>query len=195
MILLSAHLDRVIQNYDLAFKGGVHTGLLDNFAGVLLTYLALYDDDNLRVLEAQGQIGIWHGKGEEWGLLENAPKLGKRDIALVVDVCSGPEYAGQDFALENFSGFTKVEVRDMKEAMENQGFNVLCGGHRWQADPAKEDETWQWRERGVKTLCFTIPIDASDDGWHRIQQDNTVDYDTMAICRQGLKRLINHLLG
>ena len=196
MILISAHLDRVVQNYDLAYKDGQHIGLLDNFAGVLLSYLVLYDDQNLRTLEAKGDVGIWHGKGEEWGLLEGAPKLTKKDVALVVDVCAGAEYCGYDFALENFSGFTKAQVRNMKTHLtEMEGFHVLCGDHRWTNDPAKEDETWQWRKKGIKTLCFTIPIQCEKDGWHRFQQDSTVDYDTMSTCRQGLKRLINYLLG
>jgi len=109
MILLSAHLDRVIQDFDLDYRNGQHIGLLDNVAGVLLTYLTLYDDANLRALEIEGKLRVWHNKGEEWGRLVNPPKLNKKDLVICVDVwCMGGNR--YDFALDNLFGFSHDEI-------------------------------------------------------------------------------------
>lgn len=193
MILLSAHLDRVIQDYDLSFRRGQHRGLLDNFIGVLSTYLVLYDDHNVRRLEQEGRLLIWHGKGEEWGRLDGAPKLGKKDLAIVVDVAAGSQYRGCDFGVENVSGLSLAATRSLREDLEWQGFSVRFA--RYTGNPIDEDEAWQWRKLGIPTLSFIVPIQAVDDGWHRVQQDNTVDATVVSRAAQGLKRIICHFAG
>lgn len=187
MILLSAHLDRVIQDHDLAYKSGLHVGLLDNFIGVLTTYLVLYDDHNVRRLEREGKLSVWHGKGEEWGRLDGAPKLGKKDLAIVVDVAAGKQYDGYDFGVENVSGF---DPRGLKADLEWQGLKPLV--KKYTGAPIDEDEAWQWRKRGVPTMSFITPIFAKDDGWHRVQMDNSVSCEVVARAAQGLKRIICH---
>lgn len=190
MILLSAHLDRVVQDFDLHYKHGLHVGLLDNFIGVLLTYLVLYDDHNVRKLEEEGRLGVWHGKGEEWGRLDGSPALGKKDLAIVVDVASGRQYRGKDFALENVSGLSSPAVKSLAEDLKWQGFKARV--KRYTGNPIDEDEAWQWRRRGVPTMSFIVPIHAKDDGWHRIQMDNSVPGSVVARAAQGLKRVICH---
>lgn len=194
MILVSSHLDRVIQDYSISFAKGTHTGLLDNFVGVLLTYLTLYDDQNLQRYEKEGSLAIFHGTGEEWGRLDRAPVLGKRDLAIVVDCADLPLYRQRklDFAIENLSGFPTKETTTLKDHLEWEGFKTHVS--RYNGKPLMEDESWSWRKRGVKTLSFTIPIRAPFTGWHRIQQDNTVALDKMLTCRQGLKRVLAYFM-
>jgi hypothetical protein len=191
MILLSAHLDRVIQDFDLKFERGVHTGLLDNFMGVLLTYLTLYDDQNLMRLEREGCLKVWHNKGEEWGRLDNAPRVTKKDIVIVVDgwVMDTNQY---DFALDNIWGFSPKEIRSIKGELEWEGFRPMV--KRFTGNPDEEDESWSWHKQAGKVLVFSYPIQAKNDGWHRIQQDNTTTAATMFRCQQGLKRLIGNPL-
>lgn len=191
MILLSAHLDRVVQDYELAFRGGKHVGLLDNFIGVLVTYLVLYDDQNLRRMEAEGRLAVWHGRGEEWGRMDGAPTLGKRDLAIVVDVAAGPQYRGRDFGVENISGLKPSDVRALREDLEWQGFRPRVA--KYTGNPIDEDEAWQWRKRGVPTMSFIVPIQAKGDGWHRIQMDNVVGSQVVSRAVQGLKRIVCHL--
>lgn len=186
MILLSSHLDRVIQNYDVQYRNGIHRGLLDNFAGVLLTYLTIYDDPQLAALEKEGSLRIWHNQGEEWGRLTKPPKVKKTDLVICVDVWCPPRKC--DFSLDNMRGFSKQETKDIREWMEWEGFNPLM--KRYTGNPDEHDESFEWRGKVNKALVFSIPIKCKNDGWHRIQQDNTVSYETMAKCRQGLKRLI-----
>jgi hypothetical protein len=187
-ILLSAHLDRIIQDYNIEYRRGFHRGLLDNFIGILATYLALYDDRNIHDLEIQGKLLVWHGKAEEWGILKNAPVMGKHDIAVIVDVADGKDYRGRDFAIENVSGFTAGQMQEIKETLEWEGLNFRF--KKFTGAPMEEDESWQWRKRGIRTLSFTIPITCKDDGWHRVQMDNTVSYEKVRGAVHGLKRLL-----
>jgi len=187
-ILLSSHLDRIIQDYALEYHNGVHKGLLDNFIGILTTYLVLYDDINIRDLEKRGKIIIWHGKSEEWGILKNPPKLSNDDIAIAVDVADGKHYRGRDFVIENMSGFSTEELVDIKETLGWEGLNFHL--RRYTGDPMDEDEAWQWRERGVRTMSFIIPITGKDCSWHRAQMDNTVSSDRVKSAAHGLKRLL-----
>jgi hypothetical protein len=190
MILLSAHLDRVIQDFDLSFGKGVHKGLLDNQIGVLLTYLTIYDDHNLLKFEQEGKIKIWHGKGEEWGRMDGYPKLTQKDIALVVDVVIPNGRERYDFILDNIGGFSRKEVSALKEHFAWEGFKVKT--KMYDGNPDDQDESWSWRKRGIKGMGFMVPIQGM--GWHRRQQDNTVSSDVILKCRQGLKRLIAYLL-
>lgn len=191
MILLSAHLDRVIQDFDLKYERGVHTGLLDNAMGVLLTYLALYDDSMLAAFERQGALKVWHNKAEEWGRLLNPPKVTKKDVVICVDVWVMPPKF--DFSLDNIWGFKPNDVREIREHLEWEGFTIKT--QRYTGNEDEHDESWEWHNLAGRTLTFSIPIMAKNDGWHRIQQDNMVTYERMARCRQGLKRLIGGPLG
>lgn len=192
MILLSAHIDKVINDYDLSYSGGVHKGLLDNEMGVILTYLTLYDDQNLLDFEKAGRLKVWHGKGEEWGLLKNAPKLTKKDLVIVVDVACGNQYKNKDFSLENIYGVSDKEIKGLKEDLEWQGMKVKI--KKFDGNPNDEDEAWEWKKLGIPVISFIIPIQGKDCGWHRIQMDNIVSSEKIKICRQGLKRTINHLI-
>jgi len=188
-VLLSSHLDRVIQDYDLAFSRGVHRGLLDNFIGILTTYLALYDDRNLMDLERSGRVVVWHNKGEEWGTIKNAPKMEKGDIAVVIDVACRK---GKDFYLSGIQGIPEKKLKDVIGGLKWEGLNF--GWKRFDGNPDDEDETWQWKKQGIATISFEIPIDAPGDGWHRVQQDSTVSCETIRAAVQGLKRLLVYLL-
>ena len=194
-ILLSSHQDTVQEGYNLSFENGEHKGMIDNFGGILLTYLTLYSEENLIRFEKEGKIKIWHSKGEEWGRLDNAPEMDKDDIILVVDCADLPHYDEIDFSIENISGFSEDEVVALKEDLQWQGFKVStkmmdknCGDD--------EDESWKWEEKGYRTMSFTVPIDCGlSRGWHRHQQDNSVSLEKMNICKKGLKRVLCHLLG
>ena len=193
MILISSHLDRVIQDYSLAYKGGLHVGLLDNFIGVLVAYLSLYDDHNLAELEKAGEVAFYHGRSEEWSRLDAAaPRLGKSDLAIVVDVAAGEDFDCYDFTIDNVSGLSKRDAKGLLEDLRWQGFKTRLG--LYSGNPDDEDESWQWRKRGVPTFSFTVPIFAKDDGWHRIQMDNSVSYEEVKKAAQGLKRTINHFI-
>jgi len=189
MILISSHLDRVIQDFDLSYSHGAHTGLLDNFIGILISYLALYDDPNLQKLEAQGTIKLWHSKGEEWGMLYDHPKLTKKDLVIVVDVaCNPKDYKDIDFSLENISFLSKKRITDLKAFLEWEGFKVKTKIYTGAED--EDDEAWSWRKLGIPCFSFIIPIQSPNSGWHRIQQDSTVSAQTVQVCKQALKRLI-----
>ena len=189
MILISSHIDRVIQEYDLSFSNGIHKGLLDNIAGILLTYLVLYDDQNLIDLEKEGKLKIWHGKGEEWGILKNPPKLTKKDLVIVVDIADEDNCEGKDFTLENISGLSDTSIKELKDNIEWQGMS--CKTKKYNANPEDADESWQWIELGIPVISFGIPIKGD---FHSIKMDNTVTVGKMKICRQGLKRVINHFI-
>lgn len=187
-ILLSAHLDRIVQDYEIEYRNGVHRGLLDNFIGLLATYLVLYDDHNISDLEKQGKIIVWHSKSEEWGWLKNPPKIRKDDIAIAVDVADGRDYRGHDFIIENVSGFSKGDMQEIKETLEWEGLNFKL--KKFTGAPMDEDESWQWRKLGVRAMSFIIPVIGKDASWHRAQQDNTVTYETIKRAVHGLKRLL-----
>lgn len=194
MILLSAHIDRVIQDYDVQFKEGKHVGLLDNFLGVLLTYLVYYDDPNVRHLEREGKLKIWHNHGEEWGRMDGAPKLTKKDLVIVVDVAAADRYKKFDFGIENISGMKEKDIKELEHFLKWEGFRPYI--HRFDpGDEEYQDESWKWQEKGIPCFCFSIPIQAIDDGWHRIQQDNTATAETMLVAKQGLKRILEYYLG
>lgn len=186
MILLSSHIDRVIQDFRVSYKKGVHRGLLDNFAGVLLTYLAIYDDPMLAEFEKRGWLKVFHNTGEEWGELVKPPKITKHDVVICVDVwCMPSRY---DFSLDNLYGFTRKELNEIRDCLVWEGFRPLL--RRYTGDEDEHDESWEWHRKAGNCLTFSIPIQAKNDGWHRIQMDNTVTYDVMKTARQGLKRLI-----
>lgn len=191
-VLISAHQDKVKNHLDLSFRDGKHTGLLDNWLGILVTYLAFYDDPTFSILEREDKIRIFHSTSEEFGSIGGLPKIKKNDIALVVDVASGKQYEGIDFALENISGFTDEEIQNLKESLEWEGFNVLV--KKYNGDPKDEDEAWYWIKKKRKTMSFIIPIDqpTKDIGWH----SNACSINSYRVGRakQGLKRTICYLL-
>lgn len=188
MLIISAHLDRVYQEFQLSYAAGTMTGLLDNYIGVLLTFSTLFDDENLVALEKEGKIALYFNRGEEWGRLTNPPTVGKSDTVLCVDVWCPPKPC--EFSLDNIWGFTETELKELREGLEWEGFNVLC--RKFSNNKDEEDESWSWHGKAGKTLVFSIPIIAKEDGWHR--QDCSVSVDTILRCRQGLKRTICYLL-
>ena len=191
MILLSAHLDRVHQSFKLSYDNGKLIGLLDNILGVMVVHHALMDEPNIARLEREGELKIWHNQQEEWGGLdETCPKLTQKDFVIVVDVCAGGEkYAGLDFTIENCYGMSPKTLEGLKLMLtEESGFKTKVTEYAQRANEA--DETWSFIERGIPCISFTIPIQGKDDAWHRIQQDNSIDYEKIKLCVEGLKRII-----
>ncbi len=195
MILISSHLDKVTSDQKLGYRDGSMHGLLDNILGVILTYITIADDHNIARLEREGKIRVYHNTSEEWGILDpNCPTLVKdKDIAIALDVCANSElYKDVDFSIENIYGFTKEELEDFRSQLEWQGFKFHF--KKYTGNPDEEDEAFYFKKRGIKTFSFIIPIHGVDDGWHRIQQDNTVSMEQILRCRQGLKRVLNHFI-
>src|ERR1043165_9038909 len=124
MILISPHTDTVFNNPRIAYRDGVHTGLLDNFIGVLTTYLALYQHESMRQLERDGHIRIYHNRGEEYGYLTDAaPKLDpEEDIVIVVDVCASDAYQDIDVSLENIWNYPEID--DIVEELRAEGYRI-----------------------------------------------------------------------
>ena len=187
MILLSSHKDTVKHDYALSYEKGVHMGLLDNFIGILVSYLTIYDDKSLIELEKQGKIRIWHGDGEEFGLLRDYPKMTKKDLVVVVDVADGPVYKNVDISLENISGISDKQIKEWKESLEWEGFKVLT--KKYTGKPDDEDEAWKWRELGIPVLSFIIPINCGKEyQWHT---DNCeISSEGVLKARQILKRFL-----
>ncbi len=192
MILISPHTDVVFNNPKIAYHDGQHIGLLDNFIGVLVTYLALYQHEGMRQLERDGHIRIFHNRGEEYGYLFEAPKLNpEEDVVIVVDVCANKEaYKGYDVSLENIHNYPDLD--EIIAEMEREGYRIKL--KPYDADPADHDESFNWIELGVPVLSFTIPIQAEGNNWHRIQCDNTVSSDVVARAATCLNRFILHSL-
>jgi hypothetical protein len=189
VILISSHIDRTIQDYKLSYSKGVHTGLLDNFIGVLVSYLALYDDKCLARMEKEGKIQFFHSDCEEWGRTDNFPVLTKSDKIVVVDVASGEQFKGLDFSLENISGFTPAKVKELRESLVWEGFKLRT--KTYNGNPDDEDEAWAWKKKGIPVISFIIPIQGD---WHSIKQDNTITYEVVKTATQGLKRLLAYLI-
>lgn len=188
MILLCAHSDQIKNGLTLSYKNGKLKGLLDNFAGILVLYSAIFDDPSLIELEKKGQIGIFHNTGEEFGLLNNPPKVSRNDIVICVDVwCMDKKY---DYSLDNIYGFSKKEISNLKESLNWERHSVLFRKFTNNQDEA--DESWLWRKNVSRCLTFSVPIEVKNNEWHG--DDATISIERIIKCRQGLKRLICYLL-
>ncbi|MBS1614763.1 MAG: hypothetical protein JST06_01445 [Bacteroidetes bacterium] len=192
MILLSPHTDTVFNNPKIAYRDGVHQGLLDNFIGVLVCYLALYQHEGMRRLEREGHVRIYHNRGEEYGYLsDDAPVLdAEEDVVIVVDVCAHDAYADLDVSFENIFEFPELE--DIVDELRNEGFRI--GTKPYTGDEADADEAFSWVEKGIPVLSFIIPVQAPENNWHRIQCDNTVANEVVERAAQCLARLVLHTL-
>lgn len=194
MILLSAHLDRVRSNFELSYKKGRLTGLLDNILGVATIYHNLLDDPNIARLEAEGNLMVWHNRSEEWGVLDDTcPVLEKdHDVVIVVDVCSHKDYKDLDFSIENVSGLSKTDVKDLRDYLKWEGYRSRVV--EFTGNPGTEDESWQFKERGIPVVSFILPISCPEDGWHRVQDDSSIDLEKWRVACEGLKRVINYFV-
>ena len=192
MILLSAHRDTIMKDYAFKYENGVYTGLLDNAIGVLLAQLVVFDDPIVAKLEKQGEVKLWFGDGEEWGILECPIKVTNKDLVIVVDVCCGEQYDGFDCSIENISGIHKKDLTDLRESLEWEGHKVRF--KNYDGTPDDEDEAFKWVEKKIPVFSFIIPIEAGSEetGWHN--EDCTITYEKMLKCRQILKRTINYML-
>jgi len=190
MILISAHLDRVRNGFKLTYRHGHLTGLLDNILGVATVYYTLLDDPNIARLEVEDKIRIWHNQSEEWGELdETCPKLDpKKDMVIVVDVCSSKEYKNLDFSIENVANISKPMIGDIRYFMKSEGFKTRV--KEYTGKPEEADEAWQFRDLKVPVVSFILPIVSPKDGWHRIQDDSSIDLERWRVACEGLKRLI-----
>jgi hypothetical protein len=192
MILLSPHTDTVFNNPKIGFKNGEHVGLLDNFIGVLTTYLALYQHESMAQLERDGHIGIYHNRGEEYGYLTDAPKLDpEKDMVIVVDICADDEgYADFDVSIENIHNYPDLD--EIVAELQREGFRIRLKPYTGESHD--HDESFSWIALGIPVVTFTIPIHAVANNWHRIQCDNTVAYEVVARAATCLTRFVLHSL-
>lgn len=192
MILLSPHSDTVFNNPKIAYRDGVHHGLLDNFIGVLVCYLALYQHEGMRHLEREGHLRIYHNRGEEYGYLSDDPPAldAEEDVVIVVDVCASNAYADLDVSLENIWRFPEIE--DIVAELRREGFRIGMKPYTGAEEDA--DEAFSWVERGIPVLSFIIPIQGPENNWHRIRCDNAVPSEVVERAAQCLCRLVLHTL-
>lgn len=192
MILLSAHKDVVFHPYNLKYENGKFIGLLDNYIGQLIVNGLFLEEPNLIKFERDGSLKVFFGGGEEWGRQDDFPKITKKDLVIVVDVCSGSQYKGIDFSIECISGVKDKDVKTLKENLEWEGFKMRT--KKYDGNPDDEDESYHWVKLGIPVMSFIIPIEngSKDTGWHN--DDCTIAIEKVLKCKQGLKRLINYLL-
>lgn len=191
MILITAHTDTVFNNPKIGYKDGQHFGLLDNFLGVLVTYLSLYQHESMRQYERDGYIQIYHNRGEEYGYLTEPPTLNpETDIALSVDVCASDAYDGYDVSFENVHNMPQLP--EVIAELEREGYRIRFKPYT--GEPNDHDESFSWVELGIPAMSFTIPIQAIGNNWHRIQCDNTASSEIVERASNCLTRLILHLL-
>lgn len=188
MILLSSHTDLVTPRLNLSYKGGNHYGLLDNFIGVLTTYITLYSSDPIRILEKEGQIKIYHNTMEEFGILNNPPKLLEGDIVINIDVCSSSVYDGYDIAIENIYGIENIN--EVIDNLEWEGYKILKKDYT--GDIEDEDEAFEWIKKQQPVLSFIIPIQSKGNGWHRT--DSIISNEVVLKASECLSRLICYLI-
>lgn len=192
MILLSAHRDKIKSEYRFEYKNGKFTGLLDNAIGEYLISDLMISDPALRKLEKMGKIGLFFGDSEEWSTITDMPRLTTKDLVIVVDVCSGNQYNGLSFSLENINGIEKGQLKKVKESLEWEGFKFRT--KLYDGNPDDEDEAFYWVEKGIPVISFIIPIEngSKNTGWH--VDDCSISIDKLVSAKQGLTRLLNYLL-
>lgn len=192
MILLSAHRDKVKTEYRFEYKNGKFLGLLDNVMGEYLISDLMISDPALRKLEKMGKVGLFFGDSEEWSTITDMPKLTTKDLVIVVDVCSGSQYNGLSFSLENINGIEKNRLKEVKESLEWEGFKFRT--KLYDGNPDDEDEAFYWVGKGIPVFSFIIPIEpgSKNTGWH--VDDCALSIDKLVTAKQGLTRLLNYLL-
>lgn len=192
MILLSAHRDKIKSEYRFKYKKGKFIGLLDNAIGEYLISDLMISDPSLRKLEKMGKIGLFYGESEEWGTITDMPNLTTKDLVIVVDVCSGSQYNGLSFSLENVNSIDKNRLKDVKESLEWEGFKFRT--KLYDGNPNDEDEAFYWVEKGIPVISFIIPIESGskNTGWH--VDDCSINIDKLVTAKQGLTRLLNYFL-
>jgi hypothetical protein len=188
MILLSSHTDVVTPRLNLSYNGGNHYGLLDNFIGILTTYLTLYSSPAIRLLEKESKISIYHNTMEEFGILHNAPKLFEGDIVINIDVCSNNEYDNYDIAIENIYGIENIN--SVIENLEWEGYKILK--KEYTGDLEDEDEAFEWIKKQQPVLSFIIPIQSRGNGWHK--ENSIISNEVVLKASECLSRLICYLL-
>lgn len=187
MIIISAHRDTVIPNYELGYKNGQFKGLLDNFIGRLVSYLIL-SDPSIIELEKQGKITFYENLGEEFGILTNPPNVTKDDIIIVVDICAGNQYTKFDIAFENIKGVKNIN--DVIANLKWEGYKI---GHRLYTEAIEdEDESWSWIQQKIPVFSFIIPIAAPNDNWHG--NDATITIEKVMKAKDILIRTISYLI-
>jgi hypothetical protein len=108
-----------------------------------------------------------------------------------VDVCANAEvYQDCDVSFENV-----YKVKNMDAVIEElhaEGYRIRY--KEYTGEPNDHDEAFTWRDLGVPTFSFTIPIQAIGDNWHRIQCDNTISSEIVARAANCLTRTVLHLM-
>jgi hypothetical protein len=152
MILLSSHLDSV-KPFNLKVSGTSLSGLLDNQAGVIATYVALFQHPGLMELLESGRLKIFHSQMEEYGL-DDLPNLGKEDIAVVMDVCNHRE--GFDISIENLANFPKSFAPELVDFMDGEDFQYQVRPYTGADEDA--DEAFLWHDKGIRTMSLILPV-------------------------------------
>lgn len=167
MILLSAHQDIVTPFNDIGFENGEHTGILDNFLGMLAIYIAFYRDRSIFHLHKQGKLSVFHSIHEEFLLGHYEGEVPK--FVIVVDVASGKQYKDIDFSLENISVPNREKFeQDVVESLRSEGFRFTTKDYTGEAKDA--DESWLWKEKSIPVVSLILPIEPKDEvlGWHTL---------------------------
>lgn len=187
MLVLSAHMDVVRHDIPLTNDRGTMVGLLDNLAGVICMYNAIYSNPSIQHALAQGDIKIFHNRHEEFAYAVDFPDLDpEKDFVINVDVCAGERYQGMDAGIENLYG---KGIADVLNALEWEGFKFyFC---EYTGDPEEADEMDQWVEKKIPGLSFIIPIDCPNDNWHG---EARLPMERMTKAILMLQRLICYLL-
>jgi hypothetical protein len=162
MLVLSAHTDVVRTDIPLTNNKGTLQGLLDNFAGVLCMYSAVYSNQSIQHALSVGDIKIFHNNHEEFAYAVDFPELDpEKDFVINVDVCAGDRYKNVDVGIENLYGKGIAEILN---TLEWEGFKFyFC---EYTGDPEEADEMDQWAEKKIPGLSFIIPIECPNDNWH-----------------------------
>ena len=187
MILLTAHTDVVRHDIPLTNTNGTMKGLLDNFAGIVCLYSAIYQNKSLQLALKKGDLKIFHSNHEEFGYDQEFPELNpETDYVINIDVCAGKRYKDLDGGIENYWGTNIAHVLD---TLEWEGFKFYFCTHG--SVPDEEDEMDQWIQKGISGLSFIIPIECPNDNWHG---KASISMEQMTKSILFLQRLICYLL-
>jgi hypothetical protein len=162
-LILSAHTDVVRNDIPLTNNKGDLNGLLDNMAGVICLYSAIYQNKSIQQLLATGRVRVFHSNYEEFGLTDDLPQASADDIVINIDVCSGDQYNNVDAGLENV--YNIEDFDEILDSLQWEGFRFRVLDYK-DATVHDEDEMTEWAKKGIPGLSFIIPIESPTGNWH-----------------------------
>jgi len=179
MVILSAHLDKVRNDGNLTFEGGVHQGLLDNFLGVLVSYLTVYDNPALRLLCKSGSLKVVHSQGEEFGV-DDLPSVSKNDVVIVIDLGRSD---GKDFSIENFYNWDELSIKQFCDFLDSEDLQ-----YEYKPVAVDDDESCVWSKRGCRVFSLCIPVVG------KYHANINLDMESLVKVREALKRIITYFV-